>query len=325
MPAIRDILALSFIPRLGTTLLSRVLSQDARASASVSNLEEVIQLLNGISKRGNRAFDLSDEILRHCYDKADKVLIDAAQRDLMVISILDDLYPRRLWSIPSPPPIIYVKGDAPCLHATVSIAIVGTRMPTGFGDRCAFRLGAVIGGAGAAVVSGLALGCDTAAHSGCITSGGKTVAVLAHGLDRIYPKQNELLADEILKTRGCLFSEYRLFSPPLRSHFIDRDKLQVALSDAVIVVETDVTGGTMHTVRFCLEQGKLLACIKHPSKYADQPQTQGNQLLLRRGQALPIFDQASLNSFWERVRTASSNGMATLPAKVAQLCFENGA
>jgi DNA processing protein len=304
-------------------MLSRLL-RDTEADTASSPFEVIAQLVANSPKYRHRLIDLSKEDFRRCYEKADETLEKASDQDINVISMRDDPYPHRLLMLPFPPPIIYIKGNISSLHSAASIAIVGTRTPTNFGERCALRLGAVFGGAKATVVSGLAIGCDTAAHYGCITAEGQTSAILAHGLDRIYPKQNESLAEEILSKGGCLLSEYAPGARPFRSHFIERDKLQVALSDGVVVVETDIVGGTMHTVRFSLEQQKPLACLKHPAKYRDVPQTQGNQLLLGRGQASPIFDQTSLNSFWEGIRKRSSRNASRLPSDIAQLCFENG-
>lgn len=130
---------------------------------------------------------------------------------------------------------------------------------------------------GATVVSGLAIGCDTAAHSGCLSVHGETIAVLAHGLDRVYPAVNRELVGEILDTGGCLLSEYPPKTRPFPANFVERDELQAGLSDGVIVVETGVKGGTMHTVRFSQEQRKPLACVKHPQ----------NSLQIRRLSATP--------------------------------------
>jgi DNA processing protein len=325
MLTLREILALSFIPRVGKALLSRLMTQDARTLAEISNFNEAIEALRAIDKARIESLELSEDILRHLHERADGVLAEAEAHDIRILSVFDPRYPQRLRALSNAPVIIYTRGDTNCLNADLSIAIVGTRNPTNFGERCAWRLGALIGGAEAAVVSGLAIGCDAAAHEGCISVDGKTIAVLAHGLTRVYPKRNQLLADAILDGRGCLVSEYPPLSPPFRGHFIERNKIQVALSDGVIVIETDTIGGTMHTVRFCLEQKKTLGCIKHSTKYADRPQTRGNQLLLSSKQALPIYDEVTLKQFWEKVRARRSpDSIATFPIDIAQLCFENG-
>src|SRR5205807_1992751 len=116
------------------------------------------------------------------------------------------------------PPVLYVKGNPHALNSAAAVAIIGTRDPTSFGAKCAFKLGNTFA-AEATVVSGLARGCDTQGHLGCIEAGGTAVAVLAHGLDRIYPRENAELGVAISETGGCLVTEYPIGTRPFRSQF----------------------------------------------------------------------------------------------------------
>ena len=143
------------------------------------------------------------------------------------------------------------------------------------------------------VVSGLAEGCDTAAHRGCLRGHGTTVAVMAHGLHTVYPASNRDLAEEIVANDGCLVSEYPPDTRAQRSYFVERDRLQSALSRAVLVIETDVEGGTMHTVKACLAQKRILACLAHPPQF-DNEKSRGNAMLIRRGDAIPIREGVDL-------------------------------
>jgi DNA processing protein len=155
---------------------------------------------------------------------------------------------------------------------------------------------------GFVIVSGLAKGCDTVAHRGCLDAHGKTVAILGGGIDYIYPKENRPLADEILNTGGCLLSEYKPGMKPQPSFFVERDRLQSGLSQAVIVIETDVKGGSMHTVGFALSQNRLVACLGgHSGKYLSHPKVQGTKLLISDGKASRLSNLEEVESFLEKL------------------------
>ena len=219
-----------------------------------------------------------------------------------VLSFLDSGYPDRLRQIPDPPVTLYVKGSLDALNPDDSVAIVGTREPTEFGMRAARVSGSMAARMSTVVVSGLAKGCDTWAHKGCIDANGTGVVVLAHGVDSIYPAENRGLASELLDTGGCWVSEYPVGSRPARWSFAERDRIQSGLSDAVLVVETDVKGGTMHTVTAAKRQNRALACIAHPDKLLSESATRGNQVLIGEG-AYPISKREHFAMFvWGRVK-----------------------
>lgn len=261
----------------------------------------------------DRAFFKAEEILEKCY-----------QLGIKVIGIGGPDFPDHLNNIPDPPVVLYIKGNKECLAPPASVAVIGTREPSAFGAHSAKKIGAGIAAKGLVVVSGLALGCDTKAHQGCISTGGQTVAVLAHGLDRVYPKENAELAESILDSKGCLVSEYAPGTPPRGNLFVERDRLQSGLSDAVIVIETDVKGGTMHTVQFCLDQKRFLGCLAHPPQYADTPKARGNKLLIEEGKAIPLSHREDMDAFIAKFYTpppppAPADGDDTKDLKDRQL------
>jgi DNA processing protein len=219
------------------------------------------------------------------------------------LAIYDDDYPERLRDTPDPPAVLYVKGDPRGLHMAYCVAVVGTREPTLFGEKVARRSAATAAEEGFAIISGLAHGCDTFGHEGCLDAQGVGVAVMAHGLDKVYPAANRGLAERLLESGGCLVSEYPLGMTPLRTAFAERDRIQSGLSDGVLVVETDVKGGTMHTVRFSREQRRALACIEHPLNLRHEEKTQGNQKLLADRWAEAIPDGDALKRFLGRIRS----------------------
>ena len=240
-------------------------------------------------------------------------------RDIGVqaVSFHDTGYPARLRRIPDPPAVLFVRGDADGLHAEKGLAVVGTREPTSYGRTVALRSARNAVKAGYVIVSGLARGCDAFAHEGCLEAGGIGVAVLAHGLDKVYPAANRGLADRLLESGGCLASEYPVGTAPVRAAFAERDRLQSGLSDAVLVIETAVRGGTMHTVRFAREQGRPIACVDHPERLFNEDKVRGNQQLIRDGHASPIADVSGLNDFLEGLRPDPPADSGTEPTQEA--------
>jgi DNA processing protein len=218
----------------------------------------------------------------------------------MGITILwadSEYYPERLININDPPVLLYVKGNPGCRISNTTCAAIGTRQPSSYGIRCARLLGAFLGSKGFVVVSGLARGCDTAAHQGCVEVSGRTVAVLAHGLDRIYPAENRDLADQIVSTGGCLVSEHQPGVGTSKHGFVERNRIQSGLSSGLIVIEAGIEGGVMHTVRFGLEQGRPIACIQHPQEMVSFSKAKGNERLIAEGKAAPLNGQEDIDAF----------------------------
>jgi DNA processing protein len=242
----------------------------------------------------------SDE-LSASYSAAAEMLEQADKMGIAVIPADSEHYPERLRGIGDPPVLLFMKGNPACLVSEWTCAVIGTKEPSPYGRTCALGLGAMLARKGFVVVSGLARGCDTAAHQGCVQTQGRTVAVLAHGLDQVYPPENRTLADQILSAKGCLVSEYPPGVKAAKHSFIERDRIQSGLSSGLIVVETDTEGGTMHTVRFGLEQGRPIACWKHPEQLASLAQVRGNQKLIGEGKAVPLSSQEEVDAFLAKI------------------------
>ena len=166
-------------------------------------------------------------------------------------------YPAQLAEIYNPPYGLYYRGRLPDWEMPAA-AVVGTRLASGSGLDAAFRLGYDFGSRGIPVVSGLAMGVDTAAHNGCCAAGGATVAVLGSGPDRIYPSVNRQVAAGILSGGGAVLSEYLPGEAPRRHHFPERNRLISGLSRAVVVVEAPGKSGALITADFALQQGRDL-------------------------------------------------------------------
>ena len=182
----------------------------------------------------------------------------AAGLGVRILCFLDPDYPALLADSPDKPAILYVKG---ALSATPekSLAVIGTREPTEHGRLAAGRIAGHFAARGWSIVSGLAAGCDAAAHAAAIRAGGHTVAVMAHGLHTVMPAQNRALADEILASGGALVSEFPLGQDSTPGLFAARDKTQAGLSQGVVLVQSAIDGGSLHASRAALHYGRWLA------------------------------------------------------------------
>lgn len=189
-------------------------------------------------------------------------------------------YPSLLREIHDPPIGLYRKGmhvlDRPC------VAIVGSRRTTHYGQTIARRLGTELARAGYCVVSGLARGIDTAAHEGALACGGRTVGVLGHGIDLVYPPEN-LALFRALSEQGAILSEFPFSRPPDRQTFAMRNRIVAGMSVALVVVESDVDGGSMITAKFAGDQGRQVFAV--PGRI-DQPSSAGCHQLIRDGATL---------------------------------------
>lgn len=200
------------------------------------------------------------------------------------ISVNDPCFEDRLLSVtPVPKKLFYignpsVKGPA--------IAIVGTRKPTPYGKSVTLELAEKLAKRGVVIVSGLALGIDSIAHQGALNVGGRTIAVLANGLDSITPSSHRQLAIRIIESDGGLISEYEPGTPPLQYRFLERNRLVSGLSSAVVVTEASARSGTMNTVMHALPQGRDVYAV--PGNISS-PSSAGCNKLIEQG-ATPIVD-----------------------------------
>ena len=196
-------------------------------------------------------------------------------------TLLSDKLPLLLKEIANPPKKIYVAGTLD--NESLRIGIVGTRKATSEGRAVAEKIAMELSAAGIIVVSGLAMGIDTAAHEGVIRVKGKTIAVLPTGLDQIYPRQNESLAKKIIENDGALVSEYPENTASYPHHFIERNRIISGLSLGVIIIEAPERSGALSTARFALEQNREVFVVPGP---ANHPNYIGAHRLIRDGARL---------------------------------------
>lgn len=217
-----------------------------------------------------------------------------------IFLIGEPTYPATLEQIPDPPLVLFVLGALPTMlylaPAPRAVAIVGSRSSNT--ERCNLATEVASGYAAreVVVVSGLALGIDTAAHRGALSSGipGSTVAVLGNGLSKIYPPRNEQLAREIIESGGAIVSQFAPETPPYPANFLDRNRIIAGLSAATIVVQAALRSGALSTARHAAEQGREVYAI--PGDIRDQLSAGTNRLL--RDGASPWLEHSDLDHLY---------------------------
>ncbi len=214
--------------------------------------------------------------------QAQRAIEQHLDKGISPLSITSQEYPALLKLIEDPPPLLYSKGDQTLLNHAITLAIIGTREATSRGLQTAHTVAYHAACHGCVIVSGLAKGTDTAAHVGAIEARGKTIAVLATPLDKIYPAENKELAERISLDAGVLVSECALGTATNKGTFVARDRIQSGLSLGVFPVQTDINGGTMHTVRFAREQKRPLFCSQPPKEEMGHEKNRGILYLIEQ-------------------------------------------
>lgn len=244
------ILLASFLPGMGKSSLWRLVSQPEFARATDPKaLAEVFPELAGILP-GAPGYEVVARRAGRQVELAEKYQAE-------IIGYWDRTYPGAFRTAPLSPAILWFKGARNCLDAP-AVAVIGTRHPTSAGEVSAARIAEGMAKRGLTIISGLALGVDVIAHKATLAAGGKTIAILAGGLDRISPKANLDIAEAISASEGGLLSEFPLESPTFSSNFVVRDATQAAISAAVILIQSDRNGGSMHASRAILKLGRKL-------------------------------------------------------------------
>ncbi len=292
-------ITLNLLPGIGPVRVAQLLQFFGDPVSILRASKKDLSRLPGIGERlGSVIHNWQD----HCDPEAEFEQVERA--GVRVVTREDAAYPELLRQIHDPPLVLYVRGHPEALKSLNSIAIVGTRRPTTYGLRMAETLSIAAVAAGWTVVSGLALGIDTAAHEAVTRHDGRTLAVLGSGLGRIYPQQNLPLARKICE-KGALISELPLQTPPDRRTFPMRNRIVSGLSAGTVVVEAGTRSGALITASQALEQGRQVFAV--PGR-ADSPQARGCHALIKDGARLvesfaDVLDEFS--GFGARLRPVS--------------------
>jgi DNA processing protein len=207
---------------------------------------------------------------------------------IKILTWADEEYPARLKEIDQPPPVLYIRGEY-LMDDLFAVAIVGTRKVTQYGRQVTEDIASFLAANGITVVSGLARGVDAIAHQTALKAGGRTIAILGSGVDKIYPPEHRGLAEQMMQ-RGAVMSDYAVGTPPDASNFPPRNRIISGLSLAVVVIEAAETSGALITAEFAAEQGREIFAV--PGSIL-APQSKGTNRLIQKG-AQPLLTPADL-------------------------------
>ena len=230
--------------------------------------------LNITNEQSEKIIRLRNQIKKTIVNEVKNLL---KEKEIKFIAFCEKEYPLKLKEILDSPPVLFYKGDISNLNNLKHVAIVGTRLPTNYGITIAKKLSSLFAERNIVVVSGLASGIDTCAHSGAVKAG-KTIAVVGTGVDYVFPSENKELASEIVLKGGLIISEYPPGTPATPWNFPQRNRIISALSDAVVVIEGGLQSGAMITARFAIKQDKPLFALPGP---IDSTPSNGPNILIK--------------------------------------------
>ncbi len=281
--SIRDVLILTAIPGIGPARLRALLSRFGNCASVAQATPRELGAVEGIDRRSAASiagFFRSSSATSAEHDADDQI---ARMRRCggRVITLWDAEYPSNLKRIYDPPPFLFLRGSFDASDA-VSIAIVGTRSPDAYGVQMAERFASDLAALGLPVVSGLARGIDTVAHTATLRAQGRTLAVIGSGIDIIYPPENRALAGRIAAA-GAVVSEFEMGTKPDACNFPRRNRIISGIAIATVVVQTGIDGGAMITASTAFDQDREVFAI--PSAVSTKARS-GTNLLVRQGQAI---------------------------------------
>jgi DNA processing protein len=263
------------VPGIGNLLAKRLLDVFKTPQNIFEASAEKLLQIEGVTKRHAAALK-NHKMPRKVIAELDLL----ARKNYRITTLTDPDYPRLLREIPDPPPFLYVSGQLN--GSALIIAVVGSRNATEYGLTTTKNLCADLASLGITIVSGMARGIDTAAHVGAMAGGGKTIAVLGSGLERIYPAENTKLFHRISKN-GAVVSEFDLLAEPEGHHFPLRNRIISGMSSGTVVVEATKKSGSLITARLAAEQNREVFAV--PGSIQSFKST-GTHTLIKQGAKL---------------------------------------
>ncbi len=229
--------------------------------------------------------------------------------EVKILTLSDNEYPKNLKETEDAPHVLYVRGEITPTDSS-AVAIVGTRMMTSYGREVTEKVASEFAEFGVTIVSGLALGVDAAAQKAALKAGGRTIAVLASGLDIISPYSNKFLGEEILKGNGAIVSEQPLGHLPFKQDFAVRNRLISGLSKAVVVVEGRMKSGTFYTVNAANEQGRPVFAVPGP---VTSPASEGPNFLIQNGAKMVVSARDVMEELDIQIKVDSTEVSRLMP------------
>ena len=236
-----------------------------------------------------------DTVLKkHDLKEARAILSQCEKAHIRVVTMQDAAYPERLRNIEQPPVLLYVGGQLPSFDEEAAIAVVGTRKSSETAENIAYTFGYELAEKGMLVISGMAMGIDTAANAGALAAGARTVAVLGCGIDVCYPASSRPIYDMLLSGKGCLISEYPPGTGPLARHFPERNRIISGLAAGVLVVAAPAKSGALITANRALEQGREIFVV--PGGIQEEEYA-GSNALIKSG-AIPVTTPKDIVAYY---------------------------
>ncbi len=255
------------------------------------NLKELDNIDGLSAKKAENFTRLRDKV------DIDRVFADVETRGINFLTFEDENYPKMLKNIPDPPAVLYFKGKLSDCNLDKTLAVVGSRKASTHARDNLRNIISGLGNTDICIVSGLASGIDTVAHTSAIENNLKTIGVIASGFDYIYPTQNKTLYENIESKYGAVVTEYYPTFEPVKFRFPQRNRIVSGLSFGTLVAEASLKSGALITANLTLEQGRELMCI--PGEISN-PNTQGIYKLLKNGATLVTESADILNALnWE--------------------------
>lgn len=288
------LLALSMVPGVGRiSELHYIQNNDIENQTT----DEIVETIRQLAESNKKIHIPTIDQFEGLCEKSKDILKKQEQQGIVAINYLDEIYPEKFKELHNPPILFFAKGNLDLLKENRHVAVIGKRNPTDVGADFAKRVGRLLGYNGKIVVSGLAVGCDTCGHIGCLEGKGKTIAMLPSPITDVVPECNRELADRIVQENGLLISEYYCGQKVRKNFFIERDRLQAGLSDAIIVAETGETGGTWHAINTGIKLGRDIACYQLPDEYLEAGHGNGNQKLISDDIAIPLESRSEIELY----------------------------
>jgi DNA processing protein len=278
-------LALAEVPNIGCVHAKILTQQFGDAQSIFKAKQTTLEKIEGIGIIRAKAIKAFAD-----FSKAEEEIKFIEKYKIKPLFITDKNYPQRLLNCYDSPTLLFYKGDAD-LNAQKIIAVIGTRNHTDYAKQVTEKLIKELTGQNITVVSGLAYGVDAIAHKSSLKNDLPTIGVLAHGLDQIYPTQNAALAKDMLKHNGGLLTEFRSKTKPDKHNFPTRNRIVAGMSDATIVIETSIKGGSMITAE--LANGYNKDVFAFPGRVTDA-KSEGCNYLIKNNKAMLLTDAEEL-------------------------------
>ncbi|NOT51527.1 MAG: DNA-protecting protein DprA [Chitinophagaceae bacterium] len=290
--------ALTLVPHIGT-VQAKILLQHCEAEEIFHAKKSFLEKIEGIGPiRAASITSFKD------FSAAEEEIKFIEKYKIKTLFLSDKDYPQRLLNCYDSPTLLYYKGTAD-LNTTKIVAIIGTRSHTDYAKQVTEKLIKDLSGQKITIVSGLAFGVDAIAHKSAIKNNLSTIGVLAHGLDKVYPTEHAGLAKDMIKNDGGLLTEFRSNTTPDKHNFPTRNRIVAGMSDATIVIETGVKGGSMITAE--LANGYNKDVFAFPGKVTDT-KSAGCNYLIKSNKAMLLTDAEELLQVmgWEERKSQKS-------------------